>query len=377
MRWSQHRETLSVNEVNVMSGTDELRAAQESRASAAERANRRGLGDAMTRMVDAAVYRATRRSVPTKIPKPSHSTVDVRPTPLGPDFRSAMVAANARVDALGLSELRTPDGTIRYLDVGDGPPVLLVHDMFGGSDAALRQVKPLVPEGFRVIAPSRFGYLESTLPAGATPRRQADAFADLLDALGIDKAAVIAVGAGATSALQLAVRHRGRVSGLALICANGPGPQHEDHAAPYRLAHALWGSDRLMWMLRRHAPRKVNRLIGVHPSQQPRDAVGRARVGAELDGIFPVSRRVDGALFDAYVSNPDINNYDLRSMSTPTLVVHARDDALAPCWGAIGLSQTIPGARLLVVENGGGHLMLGEHSEVAPAVEALLRSTQD
>jgi pimeloyl-ACP methyl ester carboxylesterase len=87
-----------------------------------------------------------------------------------------------------------------------------------------------------------------------------------------------------------------------------------------------------------------------------------------------VTRRADGALFDAFVSNPDVNNINFRDMSTPTLVVHARDDALAPRWGAIGLAESIPGARLLVVEDG-GHLMLGEHPEVAVAVEALLRST--
>lgn len=356
-----------------MSGTEDLRAAQESRASAADRANRHGLGDAVTRMVDAAVYRATRRPAPKMIPKPRRSTVDTKPAPLGPDFRSAMVAANARIDALGLSELRAPDGVVRYLDMGEGPPVLLVHGIFGGSDAALRQLRPLLPAGFRMIAPSRFGYLGSTLPAGASPRRQADAFADLLDGLGIDKAAVVAASAGSTSALQLAARHRGRVSGLVLISANGPGPQHDEPPMPYRVARTLWGSDRLMWMIRRHFHDRLGRLLSV---PQPH-AADRARLEAELDGIFPVSRRVDGALFDAYVSNRDVNDYDLRSVSAPTLVVHARDDAFAPCWGAVALSQTIPGAELLVVENGGGHLMLGEHPEVVEAVGALLRSTQD
>lgn len=357
-----------------MSGTEDLRAARESRATAADRANRRWLGDAVTRMVDAAVYRATQHPAqkthqPRQNTRPRRSTMDTRP--LGPDFRSAMVAANARVDALRLSSLHTPSGTIRYLDVGVGPPVLLVHGIFGGSDAALRQLRPLLPDGFRLIAPSRFGYLGSTLPAGATPDDQADAYAYLLDHLGIDKAPVVAGSAGSTSALRLAARHPGRVSGLVLISANGPGPQHDKPPMPYRVARAVWGSDRLMWMIRRHFGDRLGRLLS---TPEPAD---RARLEAELDGIFPVSRRVNGALFDAYVSNPAINDYDPRSLSTPTLIVHARDDALAPCWGAVALSQTIPGAELLVVENGGGHLMLGEHPEVAEAVAARLRSTQD
>jgi pimeloyl-ACP methyl ester carboxylesterase len=360
-----------------MSGADDLRAARESRANAADRVNRTGVGSsvdtAMTRMVNAAVYRATHGPVAPKTPR-SHSTVDVRPAPLGPDFQSAMRVANARVDALGQSELRTPDGTVRYLDVGEGTPVLLVHGIFGGADAALRQLKPLVPDGFRLIVPSRFGYLGSSLPAGATPARQADAFADLLDHLGIARIAVLAVSAGATSALQLALRHRGRVSALALLSANGPGCQHDKSPMPLPVARATWSSDRLMWLLRRHVPARLTRLMGV-PADRPLDAVDRARIGAELDGIFPVSRRVAGALFDAFVSNPDINNHDFRDIAAPTLVVHSRDDALAPCWGAVALSETIPTARQLVLEHGGGHLMLGEHPEVATAVQALLRST--
>jgi pimeloyl-ACP methyl ester carboxylesterase len=287
-----------------------------------------------------------------------------------------MDTANARIDELGLAGLHTPNGIVRYLDEGDGPPVLLVHGMFGGSDAALRQLRPLVPEGFRVIAPSRFGYLGSALPADATPDEQADAFADLLDHLGIARTAVVAVSAGSTSALRLAVRHRGRVSAMALLSPNGPGAQHDRRQMPPPVARALLGSDRLMWLLRRHCPTRLTRLVGV-PAAWPFSPADRTRVDAELDGLFPVASRIDGVLFATYVSNPDINNHDFRHMSTPTLIVHSRDDALVPWWGAVALSERVPRARLLVVEDG-GHLMLGEHPEVETAVKALLfLSTQD
>ena len=103
-----------------------------------------------------------------------------------------------------------------------------------------------------------------------------------------------------------------------------------------------------------------------------------ARVGAEPDRIFPGTERVDGALFDAFVSNPDINHgYEFGRVTAPTLVVHARDDAVAPCWAAIALAQSIPGARPHVLEDGGGHLMLGEHPEVTATVHDLLLSSSD
>lgn len=47
-----------------------------------------------------------------------------------------------------------------------------------------------------VIAPSRFGYLGSTMPAGATVAAQADVYAALLDELGIDRLDVLAISSG-------------------------------------------------------------------------------------------------------------------------------------------------------------------------------------
>ncbi|GAB1516932.1 alpha/beta fold hydrolase [Actinophytocola sp. KF-1] len=360
-----------------MSGAEELRAAKESRADLVRRANRPGLGDSVTRMVNAAVYRATHQPVRDEKPPTTHPTPtaeDTAPKVLGPGLDDALRTAGARIAALEQNALRTPDGVVRYVDIGGGTPVLLVHGIFGGADAALRQLAPFVPEGFRIIAPSRFGYLGSALPAGASPARQADAFAALLDRLGIEKAAVIAASAGSTSALQLAIRHPERVAALALVSPNGPGCQHDRPPMPRTLARALWGSERLMWLLRRRFTARLLRMMGVPEDLPPGDV---ARVEAELDGIFPVTERVQGALFDAFVSNPDINHgYEFARVAAPALVVHARDDALAPCWGAIALAQSIPGARLHVLEDGGGHLMLGEHPEVAAEIGALLRSTR-
>jgi pimeloyl-ACP methyl ester carboxylesterase len=307
-------------------------------------------------------------------PMPPTTEVEV-PAPLGPDFRSAIDAANARVDALGLAELHTKNGTIRYLDVGEGAPVLLVHGMFGGSDAALRQLGPLVPAGFRIIAPSRFGYLGATLPVDATPARQAELFIDLLDSLRIARVAVLAVSAGSTAALRLATRHRRRVSALALVSPNAPGSHQDEKSMPGAVARMLLGSERLMWLLRRHYPARLARLMGI-ARYRALGGPDLARVDAELDGLFPVARRVNGVLFDAFRSNPAVNDCEPRRVIAPTLVVHARDDAVAPCRAAVGLSRRILGSRLLVEEHG-GHLLLGQHPEVTAAVHALLLSTRD
>ena len=75
----------------------------------------------------------------------------------------------------------------------------------------------------RVIAPSRFGYLGSSPPPGATPADQAGAFAALLDGLAIARTDVIAFSAGATSAVQFAFRHPERINHLVVMSGNWPG----------------------------------------------------------------------------------------------------------------------------------------------------------
>jgi pimeloyl-ACP methyl ester carboxylesterase len=75
-----------------------------------------------------------------------------------------------------------------------------------------------------VIAPSRFGYFGSSLPDGATPAGQADAYALLLDHLGIGRTAVLGFSAGSGSALEFGLRHPDRVVGLILAsCRLGGG----------------------------------------------------------------------------------------------------------------------------------------------------------
>jgi len=287
----------------------------------------------------------------------------------------AFKAAADAGDLAGLVELLHPEAV--YVADGGGKVTAARRPVTGAQRIAVlvaRQFDMRRPDGFRIIAPSRFGYLGSALPAGASPARQADAFAALLDKLGIEKTAVVAASAGATSALQLAIRHPERVSALVLVSPNGPGCQHDQPPMPRAVASAFWRSERLMWLARRRFTARLLRMMGVHKTPGEAD---RDRVDAELDGIFPVTERVDGALFDAFVSNPDINHgYEFGRVAAPTLIVHARDDALVPCWAAIALAQSIPGARLHVLEDGGGHLMLGDHPEVATEISAQLRSTR-
>ena len=103
------------------------------------------------------------------------------------------------------------------LGVVIGAPLLVVHGAGGGFDQGLEFAGSLPRRGFRVIAMSRFGYLRTPLPDDASPIAQADAHACLLDALGIERTAIMGGSAGAPSAMQFAIRHPDRCNALVLL----------------------------------------------------------------------------------------------------------------------------------------------------------------
>ncbi|HEX5360410.1 MAG TPA: alpha/beta hydrolase [Fluviicoccus sp.] len=114
---------------------------------------------------------------------------------------------------------------MNVLDAGSGPAVLLVHG-FPDTHAVWRQQIPaLVAAGFRVIAPDTRGCGETDLSpdvADYAIDRLTDDLLALLDALHIDRAAVIAHDWGAMIAWRLAIFHPERVRQLAVLSVGHP-----------------------------------------------------------------------------------------------------------------------------------------------------------
>jgi pimeloyl-ACP methyl ester carboxylesterase len=266
-------------------------------------------------------------------------------------YRSDLAAARSRLAEVDRRVVSTGWGRLEYAERGSGEPLLVIHGIFGGCDAGLLGVRDLCPDR-RVIAPSRFGYLGSSMPAGATPADQADALAALLDRLGID---AIAVSAGATSALELAVRHPERVKHLAVLVGNVPG-------SPTAVAQPAWAKltdgPLPIWMLKTFLPSVMTRLAGV-PSSYPMTEQDARSVAEFLDSMFPMRPRVEGVIFDAFVSNAAVESCALEAIRAPTLLVHTADDPLASHAASRRAAERIPGARFLSLESG-GHLMLGQ-----------------
>ena len=284
-------------------------------------------------------------------------------------YRTDDRAAMQRLATTPTSVASAPAGAIEYVTAGTGPPLFVVHGIFGGCHAGLLSFNGLL-EDRTVIAPSRFGYLQSPLPADATPARQATSFVALLDHLGLDAVDVIGYSAGSVSVLRLALEHPERVHRLVLMCADLPGPTA---TAPPTVAKLVLRSDVLLWMAKTFAGPLLPRFIAGVPGtfhMQPDD---KKLVASIVDSIFPVRAKAAGVVFDAFTSNPEVNEYELEAVSVPTLVVHSRDDTMASFAAAQAAAARIPGAKLVALPSG-GHVMLGPRETVRTALREFLDS---
>lgn len=106
---------------------------------------------------------------------------------------------------------------MEYAARGEGPPVLVAHGGPGGYDQALVLGELFRKCGFRIIAPSRPGYLGTPLKFGKTAGEQGDLMAALLEALGIPSALMLGASGGGPAGYQLAQRHPGKVKALMVI----------------------------------------------------------------------------------------------------------------------------------------------------------------
>jgi pimeloyl-ACP methyl ester carboxylesterase len=264
----------------------------------------------------------------------------------------------------------TTAGPIEYAEKGAGIPLLSIHGAGGGYDQGLANVSDLVSDDFRVIVPSRFGYLGTPIPSDTSNASQSDAHAALLTKLKVDKAVVVGISAGARSAVQLAVRHPERVVALILIVPATYAP-----ASPVAIqgAHTsglvLWlvnvGADFAWWAIQKIAPSILIRFIGVRPelfASSPQ--AERNRVMRVIRSIQPLSRRFLGINID---SHPDVLRPAFEHIAVPTLIISTRDDLFNTLPAAEFAASTIPNAKLVVYDTG-GHLLVGRQQQVRTIV---------
>ncbi len=273
----------------------------------------------------------------------------------------------------GSDLIDTSAGPIEYSAAGAGPPLLSIHGAGGGFDLGLASAAELVGDGYRIIAPSRFGYLRTPVPVDTSPATQADAHAALLSELGVPAATVLGVSAGTRSAVELALGRPDLVKALILIvpAIYCPSPLAID--ARRGSTPVLWvvnaGADLFWWAAEKLAPSVLVRFVGVPPellAHVPREESDR--VLALISNIKPLSLRFAGINID---STPDLHELPLERITAPTLIISAQDDGFNTAPAARFAAARIPGAKLVVFDKG-GHLLVGHGREVRATVRAFL-----
>ena len=234
--------------------------------------------------------------------------------------------------------------------------LLSVHGLYGGYDQAFENVESFSSR-YRIIAPSRFGYLGSSVKGEGTPREQAEAYAELLDRLEIERAFVLGASAGGTPAIRFALDFPERTKGLILYCSAAPWNERPARIPRLMGPPPIVNRDLPMWL----AFPLYRRVYGM---------------GADVvRGMLPLSRRKEGADLDARITNRDMavrfEEYPIEELRVPVLLLHARDDRVAPFEAPAGQVEgslhRYPNLEKKIFETG-GHFMAGHSEEIDAAV---------
>jgi pimeloyl-ACP methyl ester carboxylesterase len=259
----------------------------------------------------------------------------------------------------------TQAGPIEYdWTEGTGPTVLSIHGGLGGCDQGRIMAAWIDPAAYRILSPSRPGYLGTPLDIGRTMEQQADALAALLDKLGIDKVIVFGASAGGPPAYWFAMRHRDRTAALVVVSGVSGFYDMPETAGP--VMQAIFLSDlgqRLVQKLGEWSPRVVLQNVF-----QAEAYFTKAQRKQQIDFVMADEQRL--AFIKAFLTTMspyrlrkagtenDLEQYrsyhhlPLDEIRSPSLIIHGTHDADVKFSDGVYAYEHIRGARRFWIEEG-------------------------
>ncbi len=236
-----------------------------------------------------------------------------------------------------------------YLDAGRGRPVALVHGAGGRGEVWLPQLTGL-GDVARLLAVDLPGH-------GATAGqscRSVDAYAawliGLLDAMALERVALVGHSMGGAIAQTIALEHSERLRGLVLV---GTGAR-------------LRVLPRILELLRDDPPAGATLLASLaYSPRTPRGVVIEAE--RVLHATPPLVTLGDFLACDRFDVMAKVG-----AVRAPTLVLVGRDDRLTPPKYAAFLAASIRGARLVEIAGAGHFPQLEQPAAVNAAMRAFL-----
>ena len=254
-------------------------------------------------------------------------------------------------------------------------PVLLLHG--GGYDSASLSYKPsigAISQDHGVFAPDWPGYGDSDKPRIAySTEYYVDFLRQLMDALGLEKAALVGISMGGAISLGFALRAPHRIDKLVLVDSHGLGKEVPGRVMSYvlvrlpllnRVMWAVMGRSRRMirWSLRTvfHDPHVVTKsLVDEVFRLAKKPGVGRAWRSWQKNEI-----KWSG-LHTNFVEK-------LNALAVPTLLLHGEQDRYVPVSWARRAHGLIRGSELRIFPQCGHWLSREKPMEFSRAVVEFL-----
>jgi pimeloyl-ACP methyl ester carboxylesterase len=260
--------------------------------------------------------------------------------------------------------LHTSRGDVQLAREGEGPPVLAIHGGPGGFDQGLAYCRHLRDGGCELLAPSRPGYLRTPVESGRSPQSQADLYAAILDALDIERAAILGVSSGGPSAVHFAARHPDRTIALfldaALLLPFKP-PMNALQRVTIESSPFVWLSYQVAgrWPALATSFAVDGMSMGLTKEQRKAATDWINSDPSRLQGfreqfasIAPRKYRQPGWANDKNNENVGLARLPFADITAPTLIAHGTNDAVIPLEHATNAASRIAGAELILIEEG-------------------------
>lgn len=261
----------------------------------------------------------------------------------------------ALTDAETSRTVQTADWKIHYNEAGEGDPVILLHGSGPGATGWSNFGPNMahLAEQYRVLAVDMPGWGRSDAVV-AEERDHVKAAVQLLDALDIGTAAFVGNSMGGMTALRFAATHPDRISHLVTMGAGSPG---------VRLFGAGDGPTEGLKVLQQAYREPTAELMKKLVEIMTYDASFATDALAQQRAEGATSRPDHLANFIAGIGAPRFfpTDPEVASITTPTLLIHGRDDRVVHFENSLKLLALIPDSRLVLL-NRCGHWAQVEHA---------------
>jgi 2-hydroxy-6-oxonona-2,4-dienedioate hydrolase len=256
--------------------------------------------------------------------------------------------------------IATEDYRVQVNEAGSGHPVFMIHGTGPGA-TGWGNFEPnikVLSRRYRCIAVTMPGWGESSPQSVETGRDQAETMRQLMDTMGIDRAAYVGNSMGGGISLAVTAMYPERVSHLITMGSGAPGMNYLSPAGPSE------GIQILIDAYRDPSPENFKRLVKVmcFDSSNATDELAEQR--SKAAGAFPEHNKNWLDLWQAgafFVNSAEITEA-LRQTSVPALIIHGRDDRTVHFEASLRSVALIPNSRLVLL-NRCGHWAQLEHAD--------------